>query len=70
MRYATEDACRRARVNLDACGSIHRSGSVAGMQARYGWPKGGQLRVGSYVYNVGAGALDRLRAAGDLRGEG
>lgn len=69
MRYATEEACRRASVNLDACGSIHRSGSVTGMQRKYGWRRGEQLRVGSYIYNVGALALARLRAAGELHGE-
>lgn len=69
MRSTTEAACRRYRINLDACGSIHKSGSVAGMQRLYGWPKGGQVRVGQWIYNIGPDAVAKLRGYGELKGE-
>lgn len=68
MRHTTEAEAARARVSLDV-GNIHRSGSVRGMQERFGWPKGGQVRIGSYVYNVGPAGVAKLRAAGVLRGD-
>lgn len=70
MRYITEESATRNRVNLEAVGSIHRTGSVRGMQERYGWAKGGQVRVGSYIYNIGVSEVDRLRNLGALRGDG
>lgn len=69
MRYTTQEAARRYRINLDAVGSIHKSGSVAGMQKLYGWPKGGQVRIGAYIYNVGVDAVARLRGYGEIKGE-
>lgn len=68
MRYITEQDAKANRVNLDAVRSIHRTGSVRGMQDRYGWPKGGQVRVGSYIYNVGTAEVERLRNLGVLQG--
>lgn len=68
MRYITEQTAKDYRVNLDV-GSIHSTGSVTGMQKRFGWKKGAQVRVGSYVYNVGVAEVERLRGAGVLRGE-
>lgn len=69
MRYITEEAAKRNRVNLDNCGSIHSTGSVTGMQKRYGWKKGGQVRVGSYIYNIGCSEVERLRNLGLVKGE-
>lgn len=68
MRYTTKEAASRARVSLDVP-NIHKSGSVAGMQKLYGWPRGGQVRCGSYVYNIGPAGVAKLRAAGALFGE-
>lgn len=68
MRYTTAEEAARARVSLDV-GNIHVTGSVKGMQSIYNWPKGGQVRVGAYIYNVGPANIDKLRAAGVLRGE-
>ena len=69
MRYITEQDANRNRVNRDKCGSIHKSGSVKGMQLRFGWKPKGQIRIGSYVYNVGPSEVERLRALGVVRGE-
>lgn len=73
MRYirAKDDlAARRvAGRELAGCGNIDRSGSVKGMQSRFGWRKGEQVRIGGYIYNVGRVGLDKLRAAGLVRGE-
>lgn len=69
MRYISETDAKRERVNLDSCGSIHCTGSVRGMQSRYNWPVGGQVRVGSYVYNVGVAEVQRLRDLRVLKGE-
>jgi hypothetical protein len=60
MRYLTEADAVKHRVNLD-CANIHKSGSVVGMRERYGWPKGGQIRVGSYIYNIGVREVERLQ---------
>lgn len=68
MRYITEDDARRYRVNTGV-GNIDKSGSVKGMQQLYGWPKGGQVRIGGYIYNVGVSEVERLRRAGVLKGE-
>jgi hypothetical protein len=72
MRYVTKENEAKARrlVNFDACGNIDVSGSVTGMQRRYGWQRGGQVRLGGYVYNVGSAGVARLRDAGLLRGDG
>lgn len=67
MRYTTKEGAERARVSLEVP-SIHASGSVRGMQERYGWPRGGQVRVGGYVYNVGPANVEKLRRAGVLKG--
>lgn len=69
MRYTTKEGARRARVNLEAVGNISVTGSVRGMQERYGWPKGGQVRVGAWVYNVGVAGVEKLRKARELKGE-
>lgn len=69
MRYVLREFEAQARrlVNFD-CGNISASGSVKGMQQLYGWPKGGQVRMGSYIYNVGPEAVKRLTHAKLLRG--
>lgn len=68
MRYITEEEANKNRVNL-AVGSIHKTGSVTGMQKKYGWPKGGQVRVGAYIYNVSVAEVERLRNLFILKGE-
>jgi hypothetical protein len=67
MRYITVRAARDNRVNLDV-GNIHYTGSVRGMQKLYGWPKGGQVRVGSWIYNLGPAEVQRLERLGVVRG--
>lgn len=71
MRYVREEDAKAVRnhLNLSGVGNIHVSGSVRGMQLRYGWPKGGQVRVGQWIYNVGPSEVSRLRNIGILRGE-
>ena len=68
MRYTTKEALRRLRIDVEAVGNISRTGSVRGMQTLYGWPKGGQVRIGAWIYNIGPAAVQRLRDAGELRG--
>lgn len=51
---------------MGSVGSIDRTGSVRGMQSRFGWPRGGQVRVGSYIYNVGPEYVQKLRDKGLL----
>ncbi len=68
MRYVSEKAAADAKLDLSV-GSIHKSGSVTGMQQNYGWQRGGQVRVGSYIYNVGVQEVERLRRLNLLRGE-
>lgn len=53
----------RALVDFDRCGNIHRSGSVIGMRKQFGWQKGGQVRLGMWIYNLGPLAVQRLRDA-------
>ena len=70
MKYvpkAVEDKARRL-VNFDACGNIDKSGSVVGMRNIYRWPKGGQVRLGGYIYNIGPSAVERLDNANLTRG--
>lgn len=74
MRYIrVEDydiANRRTGGAFDRVGNIDASGSVRGMQKLYGWPRGGQVRCGGTIYNIGPEAVDRLRQfTGLLRGE-
>ncbi len=68
MRYMTQADAERNRVSLDVA-NISASGSVKGMQQIYGWPKGGQVRVGGFVYNVGVVEIERARSLGILKGE-
>ncbi len=68
MRYVRLDDVKPARLNLDVP-NIHKSGSVLGMQRLFGWPKGGQIQVGGYIYNVGVRVVDRLRGSYFLRGD-
>lgn len=68
MRYITESTARAQRVNMNVA-NISRTGSVLGMQKLYGWPVGGQIRIGGFIYNVGVSEVQRLRAAGVLKGE-
>jgi hypothetical protein len=56
------------KIRLHDVGNIDRSGSVLGMRHLYGWPKGGQVRVGRYIYNVGVSEVERARRLGILRG--
>lgn len=58
----------RSVANFDSCGNIAKSGSVVGMRKLYGWPEGGQVRLGGYIYNVGTVAVQKLRDAGLIRG--
>lgn len=70
MRYvpkANEAAARRA-VNFDACGNISITGSVRGMQQLYGWTRNGQVRLGSWIYNIGPAAVEKLKGLSLLRG--
>jgi hypothetical protein len=73
MRYVkTNDMKQANRVTrgaFDACGNISVTGSVRGMQSRFGWPRGGQVRCGAYVYNIGPHAVAELRVASLLRGD-
>lgn len=66
MRYVRQQDAEKIE-RLNECGNISVTGSVRGMQDKYGWPKGGQVRVGSYIYNVGVAEVERLRALGLLR---
>ena len=66
--YVTIAKEKKHNIRLDNVGSIDKSGSVVGMQKLYGWPKGGQIRVGSYIYNVGVSEVERARSLGILRG--
>lgn len=65
MIYVPKEKETQARrlVNFDAVGNISRTGSVIGMRKLYGWPIGGQVRLGSWIYNVGSVALAQLKAA-------
>lgn len=68
MRYVRiEDVPKD--MNLTDKPNISVTGSVTGMQQIYGWPKGGQVRIGSYVYNVGTDVVQELRNRGILKGE-
>lgn len=70
MRYVTKaDAAKHLTARMQQVGNIHVSGSVLGMQQQFGWAKGGQVRVGSYIYNVGVAEVERLRNLHVLRGE-
>jgi hypothetical protein len=66
MRYMKqEDADRVGACNFP---NIHATGSVRGMQMRYGWPRGGQVRVGSWIYNVGPANVKGWKSQGLVRG--
>lgn len=71
MRYIrTEDYIKADRVTngaFESNGNIAKNGSVSGMQKLYGWPKGGQVRCGAYIYNVGVTAVNTLRDRGLLK---
>ncbi len=66
--YITLNDAKKHNINLEHVGSIDRSGSVRGMQRLYGWKKGGQVRIGSYIYNIGTSEVERARRLGILRG--
>lgn len=69
MIYVPKEKEVQARrlVNFEV-GNIDRSGSVRGMRSRFGWPVGGQVRLGGYIYNVGTAAVQKLRDARLIRG--
>lgn len=69
MRYIRSSDAYLVKSTLDKCGNISATGSVSGMQRLYGWKRGGQVRVGSFIYNVGPSEVARFRALGILRGE-
>jgi hypothetical protein len=52
---------------MDEVSSIDRTGSVRGMRNRFGWSKGGQVRIGGYIYNIGPNRVKKLRDMGILR---
>lgn len=62
IRVADADRARRIEPRLESCGNISSTGSVLGMQRRFNWPKGGQVRIGAYIYNVGPEGLAKLAA--------
>ena len=70
MKYVPLEFESKARrmVNFEAGGNIDKSGSVVGMRNLYGWPKGGQVRMGGYIYNIGPSAVERLDNANLTRG--
>jgi hypothetical protein len=73
MRYIRTRDLPNCDLPCDANGinfpSIDASGSVRGMQSRFGWPRDGHVRIGGYIYLIGAVHLDRLRRRGLVRGE-
>ena len=68
MRTLKKEHRDRYASELARCGNIAASGSVLGMQRQYGWPKKGQVRVGSYVYNVGPEVVERMINRGHVSG--
>lgn len=68
MRYTTKREAIACGIPIEAVGNIDVSGSVRGMQKLYGWERGGQVRIGSYIYNIGPAAVQKLRDLGKLRG--
>lgn len=68
MRYVKQADAHLVN-GRDECGNISVRGSVRGMQRIYGWPKGGQVRIGAWIYNVGVAEVERLRSLGLLRGK-
>ena len=63
IHYIPQDklpAAVEAGFDPDSVGSIHRSGSVAGMRKKYGWPNCGQVRSGAFIYNVGPDMVQKL----------
>jgi len=70
LPHITKAEAEAHNVNLDVP-SISASGSVTGMRQKYGtvWKQGGQLRVGSFVYNVGPDEIARLWRLGVLKGK-
>jgi hypothetical protein len=71
MRYVTQSDVTRHHLQaiFDTCGNISATGSVLGMQRQFGWPKGGQVRMGGYIYNVGPVAVAQMRSMRILKGE-
>ena len=71
MRYVTQAGVEKHRLTgeFEACGNISKTGSVLGMQKLFGWPKGGQVRKGAFIYNVGPLAVDRMRGLGIVKGD-
>jgi hypothetical protein len=65
--YIKIDDAKKHKIDLHV-GSIDKSGSVVGMRRLYGWSKGGQVRIGSYIYNIGVLEVERARRLGILRG--
>lgn len=63
-----EFECQARRLVNFEVGSIDKSGSVVGMRNLYGWPKGGQVRLGGYIYNIGKAAVETLDNANLTRG--
>ena len=70
LPHITKAEAEAHNVNLDVP-NIAASGSVTGMRQKYGtvWKQGGQLRVGSFVYNVGPDEIHRLWRLGVLKGK-
>lgn len=68
MIYVREEDRGKVR-GLGAAASISVTGSLTGMRKLFGWPKGGQVRIGSWIYNVGTAEVSRLREEGLLKGE-
>ena len=66
-RYMTADDALASGFDFTTVGNISKTGSVLGMQQRFGWAKRGQVRVGSYVYNVGPHMVRQFEVRGLVR---
>lgn len=72
MRYVRKkdlNEARRVVRGLTDFPNIHSTGSVRGMQQIYRWPRGGQVLIAGFIYNVGTENVQKLRDAGLLRGD-
>jgi hypothetical protein len=56
MRYIrVKDAERNLPAGWNEQPNISKTGSVRGMQNRFGWKRGHAFRIGSYIYHFSGG---------------
>jgi len=70
MKYVLREfeAAARSLVDFGSCARIGKDTLKRDPVLPASWVRGGQVRLGSFIYNIGPDAVEKLNKAGILRG--